>query len=39
MKRYTVKQVIKMEDREQYLYEVDRSGDAEFYFMPLSVLL
>ena len=34
MKRYTVKQVIKMEDKQQYLYELDKSGDAEFYFMP-----
>ena len=38
MKRYTVKQVIKMEERHKYLYQVDRSGDAEFYFMPLALL-
>lgn len=38
MKRYTVKQVIKMEDKERYLYELDKSGDAEFYFMPLMLL-
>ena len=38
MKRYTVKQVIKMEERHKYLYQVDRSGDAKFYFMPLMLL-
>lgn len=38
MKRYTVKQVIKMEERQEQLYQVDRNGDAEFYFMPLMLL-
>ena len=38
MKRYTVKQVIKMEDRLKKLSQLDYSGDAEFYFMPLMLL-
>ena len=38
MKRYTVKQVIKMEERHEYLYQVDRSRDFEFYWMPLMLL-
>ena len=38
MKRYTVKQVIKMEDRLKKLSQLGYSGDAEFYFMPLMLL-
>jgi len=38
MKRYTVKQVIKMEERQQKLHEIDKKGEGEFYFMPLALL-
>lgn len=38
MKRYTVKQVIKMEERQQKLHEIAKEGDGEFYFMPLALI-
>jgi len=38
MKRYTVKQVVKMEERQLKLHKIDSAGDAEFYFMPLALL-
>ena len=38
MKRYTVKQVIKMEERQLKLHKIDNTGEAEFYFMPLALL-
>ena len=38
MKRYNVKQVIKMEDRLKKLSQLGYSGDGELYFMPLMLL-
>lgn len=38
MKRYTVKQVIKMEDKMRWLNEIDSKRVGEDYFMPLVLL-
>lgn len=38
MKRYTVKEVIKMEDRMRYLNEIEHSRLDEEFLMPLAIL-
>lgn len=38
MKRYTVKEVVKMENKHTHLYNIDRERLGEYYFMPLALL-
>lgn len=38
MKRYTVKEVVKMENKHAHLHNIERERLDEYYYMPLALL-